>query len=84
MDAGIKAYDAKRLMRLLWAIRTAQASGARPIDMLKADVRTAGQILGRFATTSAIPLQTVLELQTFVTNPAAVAALARQVSRISM
>lgn len=83
-EAGIKAYDAKRLMRLLWAIRTAQAYGARPIDMLKADARTAGQILGRFATTSAIPLETVLESQTFVTKPAAVAALARRFSRVSM
>jgi DNA-binding NarL/FixJ family response regulator len=83
-DAGIRAYDAKCLTRLLWAIKAAQACGARPIDMLKADPRTAGQLLGRFATTNAIPLRIALESQTFVTNPAAMAALARRLSNVSV
>jgi len=79
--AGIKAYDGKCLVRLLWAIRTAQACGARPIDMLEADARTAAHILGRFATANTISLHASLELQSLVTDPAAVAEVARRLSR---
>jgi CheY-like chemotaxis protein len=81
-QAGIKAYDGKCLVRLLWAIRTAQACDGRPIDVLVGDARTAQHILGGFATTNAISLREVLDRQSFVTNPVAVAELARRFKRV--
>lgn len=79
--AGIRAYDGKCLVRLLWAVRAAQTCNARPIDMLRADGRTAAHILGQFATNTKVSLYTLVELQSFVTDHAAVAELARRLPR---